>query len=110
MQAEPRAALSLAARGESPLLKLSASDLVLYSAKVRPPASHAVPTCCVTFKGFTASLLEPCESISTLMSSLPEAGLISTHTWLVRTFFARAPHGCCLQMCIMRFPASPRHG
>ena len=35
LQAEPRAALSLAARGESPLLKLSPSDLVLYSAKVR---------------------------------------------------------------------------
>ena len=34
-QAEPRAALSLAARGESPLLKLSPSDLVLYSAKAR---------------------------------------------------------------------------
>ena len=36
LQAEPRAALSLAARGQSPLLKLSASDLVLYSAKVSP--------------------------------------------------------------------------
>jgi hypothetical protein len=34
-QAEPRAALSLAARGESPILKLSPSDLVLYSAKAR---------------------------------------------------------------------------
>ncbi len=37
-QAEPRAALSLAARGESPILKLSPSDLVLYSAKARSSA------------------------------------------------------------------------
>lgn len=35
-QAEPRAQLSLAARGASHLLKLQASDLILYSAKVIP--------------------------------------------------------------------------
>jgi len=35
-QAEPRAALSLAAHGASPNLKLGASDLVIYSAKVIP--------------------------------------------------------------------------
>ncbi|GAB4818720.1 hypothetical protein N2152v2_005766 [Parachlorella kessleri] len=35
-QAEPRAALSLAAREASHLLKLNASDMVLYSAKVIP--------------------------------------------------------------------------
>ena len=35
-QAEPRAALSLAARDASHLLKLQSSDLILYSAKVIP--------------------------------------------------------------------------
>lgn len=35
-QAEPRAALCLASRGGSPLLKLRSSDLLLYSAKVIP--------------------------------------------------------------------------
>lgn len=35
-QAEPRAALSLAAHGASPTLKLGPSDLVIYSAKVIP--------------------------------------------------------------------------
>ncbi|CAL8471521.1 g11063 [Coccomyxa elongata] len=35
-QAEPRAALSLASRGASPLLRLDPSDLILYSAKVIP--------------------------------------------------------------------------
>jgi len=35
-QAEPRAALALAAHGASPVLKLGPSDLVLYSAKVIP--------------------------------------------------------------------------
>lgn len=34
LQAEPRAALSLAARGASQMLKLDPSDLILYSAKV----------------------------------------------------------------------------
>ncbi len=34
LQAEPRAALSLASRGASPLLRLDPSDLILYSAKV----------------------------------------------------------------------------
>ena len=36
VQAEPRAALSLAARDASHLLKLQSSDLILYSAKVIP--------------------------------------------------------------------------
>ena len=36
LQAEPRAALCLASRGGSPLLKLKPSDLLLYSAKIIP--------------------------------------------------------------------------
>ena len=35
-QAEPRAALSLASRQASPLLRLGRNDLVMYSAKVIP--------------------------------------------------------------------------
>lgn len=47
MQAEPRAALSLASREASPLLRLSKSDLLLYSAKV-----SNTPACpCVCFSG-----------------------------------------------------------
>ena len=34
MQAEPRSALTLASREASPLLRLTPSDLILYSAKV----------------------------------------------------------------------------
>ena len=41
LQAEPRAALSLASRGASPLLRLNPSDLILYSAK----ASTIVHAC-----------------------------------------------------------------
>ena len=37
MQAEPRAALALASREASPLLRLTQSDLILYSAKVEDP-------------------------------------------------------------------------
>ena len=36
LQGEPRAALSLASQNASPLLKLSPSDLLLYSARVIP--------------------------------------------------------------------------
>ena len=36
MQAEPRAALSLAAHEASSLLRLTPSDLILYSAKIIP--------------------------------------------------------------------------
>lgn len=36
LQAEPRAALNMASKDASPLLKLLPSDLVLYSAKVIP--------------------------------------------------------------------------
>ena len=38
-QAEPRAQLSLASREASNMLKIRPSDLVLYSAKVRPGGS-----------------------------------------------------------------------
>ena len=38
MQAEPRAALNLASREASPMLRLTPSDLILYSAKVYNPA------------------------------------------------------------------------
>lgn len=40
MQAEPRAALSLASRGASPILRLDPSDLILYSAKAS--TAHAL--------------------------------------------------------------------
>jgi hypothetical protein len=38
VQAEPRAALALASREASPLLRLTPSDLILYSAKVHNSA------------------------------------------------------------------------
>ena len=47
VQAEPRAALSLAARDASHLLKLQSSDLILYSAKVIPGNDTRVMQVCV---------------------------------------------------------------
>ena len=90
MQAEPRAALSLAARGESPLLKLSASDLVLYSAKVSPAAPCCAYLLC-NFEGFTA---KPCESRSILaVKPARRQAVLGMHTWpdITTGLFARAP-------------------
>lgn len=61
-QAEPRAALSLASRGASPLLRLDPSDLILYSAKVSAlrapgnPCLHALLMLDARKEGFCQAL------------------------------------------------------